>query len=116
VKRRLRALLDTLIRLLLVLGLAVSPLAQPLAMAALMTPAAPQAQADSGCPHHAKAAQPKPGDCCFKPGSACHCAMAAALPTAALPAPATGLSDHPVSAPRLTVSRLAAPEPPPPRP
>lgn len=115
--RRIRAAFAALIRLMLVLGLACSPLAQPLAMAA---PAAPQQAAAGACPHHAKSAQsgpeqPKPGECCFKKGSACHCAMTVALPTSALPVTASASSDHPVSAPRLTSSILPAPEPPPPR-
>lgn len=111
----LPAWLAALIRFLLVCGLACAPLAQPMAMAAL---AAPQADAaPSGCPHHAQAAPApaKPGDCCYKKGSPCHCAMALALPTAALPMPAPTLSEPPHSAARLSVSRLPAPEPPPPR-
>lgn len=115
--RHLRAAFDVLIRLMLVAGLAYTPLAQSFAMAAM---AAPPAKAESGCPHHAEAAQaatdqPQPGGCCAKKGAACHCAMTVALPTSALPAaPSTG-SEHPVSVPRLTASVLPSPESPPPR-
>jgi len=114
-----RSTLAILLRLILALGLAFSPLAQPLALAALATPQ--PAQVEGGCPHHAQAAnadssQPRPGECCYKKGAACHCAMAAALPAATLPAPTPSLSDHPVSVPRLSASVLPAPEPPPPRP
>ena len=114
-----RSFLALLLRLILALGLAFSPLAQPMAMAALAD--AQPAQGSSGCPHHAQAAsadagQPRPGECCYKKGSACHCAMAVALPAATLPAATPSLSDHPVSVPRLSASVLPAPEPPPPRP
>jgi hypothetical protein len=117
VNRRIRAAFDALVRLMLVLGLACSPLAQPMAMAAL---AAPQPETAAGCPHHSESAQvgsnqSKPGECCYQKGSPCHCAMALALPTSALPATAAAGSDHPVSAPRLIASILPSPEPPPPR-
>lgn len=113
-----RSFLAILLRLILALSLAFSPLAQPMAMAALAD--AQPAQVEGGCPHHAQAAnadsgQPRPGDCCYKKGAACHCAMAAALPASTLPAPAATPSDHPVSVPRLSASVLPAPEPPPPR-
>lgn len=114
-----RAGLDLLLRLTLALGLVFSPLAQPLAMASLATP---QPASAGGCPHHAKSAQmqaapeqPKPGECCFKKGSACHCAMAVALPTTTRALPVASGSDHPDSAPRLACSLLPTPEPPPPR-
>lgn len=115
---RLRARLAVLIRLILALGLACAPLSQPMAMAALVAPA--QAAATAGCPHHAQAAKAdpapaKPGDCCVKKGSPCHCAMAIALPTAALPMPAPALTEPPLARPAGTVSRLSAPETPPPR-
>ncbi|NTV95835.1 MAG: hypothetical protein HGA75_10520 [Thiobacillus sp.] len=115
--KTLRAALHALIRLFLVLGLACSPLAQPMALAAL---AAPQAESTGGCPHHAKQGlagshQGKPGDCCYKKGTPCHCAMTVALPTSFAPAFEAPSSDHPVSAPRLAASVLPAPEPPPPR-
>ena len=121
--RHLRAAFDVLIRLMLVAGLAYTPLAQSFAMAAMAAPptmSAPQAEAAGGCPHHAEAPQaspdqPQPGGCCAKKGAACHCAMTVALPTSALPAaPSTG-SEHPVSVPRLTASVLPSPESPPPR-
>ena len=118
-KRRIRAAFEALVRTMLVLGLAFSPLAQPMALAALgSTPPAVMA----GCPHHAKSMQnqagseqPKPGDCCYKMGTPCHCAMTVALPvTLALTIEAAG-SEHPVSVPRLVASLLPTPEPPPPR-
>lgn len=116
--RGLRATFDALIRLMVVLGLVCSPMAHALAMAAMTAPQT--ASASAGCPHHAKSAQAspepaKPGDCCVKKGSACHCAMAVALPTAALPAALSTPSEHPVSVPRLIASILPTPEPPPPR-
>jgi hypothetical protein len=119
VNRRVRATLDILLRWVLALGIVFSPLSQPLAMASL---AAPQQTAAGGCPHHAKAAghagvadKAQPGGCCCKQGAACHCAMAVALPTMPLAFASGFLSDHPVSVPRLTLSRLPSPEPPPPR-
>lgn len=115
-RRRLRAALAAALRGALVLALACSPLAHPTALAALAVPA--QAEPSGCCPHHAKAghaAPAQPGDCCFSPGSACHCAMAAALPAAALPALAPPPSDHPLAVPRLAAWPPRSPEPPPPR-
>ena len=116
--RPLNATFDALVRVMLVLALAFSPLAHPQAMAA----AAPQSKVVSACPHHAKSAQhpsgsnqTKPGECCYKKGSACHCAMAIALPTLAMATLPATLSEHPVSAPRLIASSLTTPETPPPR-
>lgn len=118
--RRLRAAVEILLRLVLALGLAFAPLAHALNMATLVVPI--QAGASGGCPHHAKSAerpasaeQTQAGECCVKKGSACHCAMALALPTAFVATPSAAGSDHPVSAPRLAASLLPAPEPPPPR-
>lgn len=111
--RNLRGLLDLLLRLFLTLGLALSPLAHPLAMASLATQ---QPESVGACPHHAKSEQPKPGDCCFSNGTSCHCAMTVALPAPILSLAAQPASDHPLSIPRLAASRLPAQEPPPPRP
>lgn len=117
--RRIRAAFEALVRLMLVLGLAFSPLAQPMALAALAT--VPQ-ESMAGCPHHAKSAQlhaspeqPRPGDCCYKKGSPCHCAMTVALPATITLTIEAAASEHPVSAPRLAASLLPTPEPPPPR-
>ena len=110
----------SVLRLLLVLSLAFSPLAQPLALAAL--PDAPAEQADAVCPHHAApAGQPDsppadpPGQCCHLKGVPCHCAMALALPTPDLPAPPAQASEHPTSAVLLVSALTPPPEPPPPR-
>lgn len=117
--QRLHAALRRLLHLVLVLGLACSPLAQPMALAAL---AVPQQQGIGGCPLHAQAGKRlggldklKPGECCCKKGSPCHCAMTIALPVAAVLATAPQASDHPVSVPHLAASTLTPPEPPPPR-
>jgi len=119
VTRPIRAAFEALVRTLLVLGLAFSPLAQPMALAALGS--APQA-AMAGCPHHADSMQnntgpeqPKPGDCCYKKGSPCHCAMTVALPATITLTIEAAASEHPVTAPRLAASLLPTPEPPPPR-
>jgi hypothetical protein len=117
VTKRLPAAFDVLIRLMLVLGLAYTPLAQAFAMAAMTSP---QQESASVCPHHAEAgkadsAPSKPGGCCAKKGSACHCAMTLALVSSTLPATSSASSDHPVSAPRLISSAQPAPESPPPR-
>jgi hypothetical protein len=114
----LGATLTLLLRLILALGLAFSPLAQPLALAAL---AAPQpAQAEGGCHQHSQAGDTdagdaSPGECCYQKGTVCHCAMALTLPAMSLPSAAPPVSDHPLSVPRLGASILPAPEPPPPR-
>lgn len=118
--KALRAALLALLRIVLVLGLASAPLGQPMALAALAAPL--QDPAASGCPHHARSAQAaagpfqvKPGECCHKKGSPCHCAMTVALPASGAPALAASTSDHPVSVPHLVTAILPSPEPPPPR-
>lgn len=115
-------LLATLFRLLLIAGLVFSPLAQPFALASLATPQQDTPPAASGaCPYHAATAdaghpsREAPGRCCFKKGSACHCAMSVALPSMALPRPPEATTSHPLSAPLLSASNLPPPEPPPPR-
>ncbi|TCJ14757.1 hypothetical protein EZJ19_09250 [Parasulfuritortus cantonensis] len=116
--RRLRAACLVLLRQFLVLALACSPLAQPMALAAAGEETAPAAM--QGCPHHAAmhvsgADHNKPGECPCKKGSPCHCAMTAALTTAIAATWTRTGSEHPVSVPRLALSVLPAPEPPPPR-
>lgn len=114
---RTRTALVTLLRLVLALCLAFSPLAQPMAIAALAGP-----EEMNACPHHARAGMhaagmldTQPGECCCKKGSPCHCAMTVALPTSVVASFPPVQSAHPVTVPRLAASVLPAPEPPPPR-
>jgi hypothetical protein len=117
VKRLVRTLFQLILRQLLVLGLAFTPLAQPISLAAAAAMPASKSAAPmmAGCHHHAHQQPDESGGCCWKKGSACHCAMTVALPASPLPDAQFATFARPTSSRTMTVASLSPPEPPPPR-
>lgn len=100
-----------LLLIVMIWGLALSPFAHALSLAAAM--ASPQQEAVS-C-HQADTERQPINDCCCHKGTACHCAVSAALPNGQSLAFTQIPAIYPVVSVSFLLHNLPPPEPPPPR-